>query len=65
MSLIDDLKKWLSDTSIDQKEKKNLLSKLSGKYGGAKWYIRKRKVGLTFKNQPEHNQQKISSECFK
>ncbi len=65
MSLIDDLKEWLSDESIDKKVSERIIHKISEKHGGEKKYIRKRKLGLTFKNQPEQNKQKFSSECFK
>ena len=48
MSLIDDLKVSLEKTSMKKCEVERVIAEISKKYGGSKWYIRRRKVGLTF-----------------
>jgi len=50
MSLIDDLKNELKKTSIKKDEIEKVITVLTNKYGGSKWYVRRRKLGLTFKN---------------
>lgn len=55
MSLIDDLKQVMTNLSIPESKREQVIKEITNKYGGSKWYVRKRELGLTFKNHIAHH----------